>query len=115
MDEIHTGCDATVTAPALQGSTHVFAGKTGRVTCVNRSVGMAQVLFPGISQSVEIPIEYLTRAHACDDDDLTGLISQVANLATLADAGWKNPSKLESYPEYLKLVTQRAKLTTMQT
>jgi hypothetical protein len=114
MDEIHTGYDVTVTPPQRPGVTHAYAGQTGRVTSVMRSAGEARVLFPGCIQSVGIPLEYLTRANA-DDDGLSELISKVANPATLADSGWKNPSKLESYPEYLKLVAQREKLTMMQT
>jgi hypothetical protein len=110
MPTFHTCDKVIVCVPPCNGHTHDREGQEGKITAVSNLHRTAQVRFPGMIRAETIPLAFLEPA----DVDLTRLIAKVARATNIPDT-WQNPSKLESYPEYLKLVNARTKLTTMRT
>lgn len=103
MSSIHVAEHVVVSAPPSQGNPHALAGKEGVVTAVRTSLGTAHVLFPGMKESIQIPLTFLEPVV-----DTKVLMVRIGLEPTDV-----RPSRCEDFDEYQELVLGRQHLQPM--
>lgn len=103
MSSIHVAEHVVVSAPPSQGNPHALAGKEGVVTAVRTALGTAHVLFPGMKESIQIPLTFLEPVV-----DVKALMGRIGLEPTNAC-----PFRCEDFDEYQKVVQGRKRLRSM--